>query len=172
MDLGALACYPKRPDCSRCPIDSLCESRRLGVENERPVAARRKPAKSLAVAVGVLVHEGRVLIQKRPPDGLMPHLWEFPGGKIEEGETPEQALEREFLEELELQVRCLDRITLIRHSYTSFRVSMHAFHCGFKGEGKDPVLRAAVEFRWVRPEELDSYAFPAANRKLIELLTP
>ncbi|MFP5213427.1 MAG: A/G-specific adenine glycosylase [Acidobacteriota bacterium] len=170
MDLGAIACLPRRPDCPKCPITSLCESHRLGVENERPVPGRKKVLVEIDVAVGVLERNGRLFIQKRPPTGLMAHLWEFPGGKVEEGETPEEALVRELREELEIDVRCAEKITVIRHGYTSFKVALHAFRCTLADPSREPVLRTAVEGRWVSREELSDYAFPAANRKLIGML--
>lgn len=170
MDLGAMICLPRNPVCPECPVLGLCESRRKGLAHERPVSSGRKPAERISVAIGVLVREGRVFIQKRSGTGLLPNLWEFPGGKIVEGESPEQALLREFREELEIEILGIEKIAMIRHSYTTFRVSLHAFLCEPANPGLEPVLRAAVEARWVTPAELDRYAFPAANRKLIEIL--
>jgi A/G-specific adenine glycosylase len=171
MELGALVCAPANPQCPTCPVAGLCESNRLGIVDQRPVRSVRKPSVPVEAAVGALIHEGRILIQKRPPTGLMADLWELPGGKIRNGETPEEALVRELREELELDIRCLDKITVIRHSYTSFRVTLHAYFCAFEGPPRTPVLRAASEARWVTVEQLDDYAFPAANRRLITLLT-
>ncbi len=170
MELGATICLPRKPACGKCPVSSWCASHRLGITKERPVARKRKGIVPVEVAVGVLFHEGKVLIQKRLPSGLMPGLWEFPGGKILPGESPEAALEREFYEELELRVRCRESLTLIRHSYTSFKVALHAFSCEPAFPGQAFVLHSAVEARWVEPGEFKDYAFPAANRKLIRTI--
>ena len=170
MELGALICVPRNPICPDCPLQAPCESHRLGITDQRPVPGKSKGLIPIDVAVGVLVHEGKVFIQKRPASGLMPHLWEFPGGKLREGETPSQALAREYREELELDVLCLHKIVLIRHNYTSFKVALHAYFCKLSEEKQTPVLHAAVEGRWVAPEDLDVYAFPAANRRLITLV--
>jgi len=167
MELGALVCTPKNPSCSSCPVALHCESLRQGVVEQRPVTTPRKPTTALQVAAGVLVRDGRIFVQKRPPDGLMPNLWEFPGGKLENGESPEEALVREFREELELSIQCLDPIMVVRHSYTVFRVTLHAFFCRLFPPDQTPVLRAAVDLRWATPRELDRLAFPAANAKLI-----
>jgi A/G-specific adenine glycosylase len=167
MDLGALICTPRNPSCSRCPIKVHCQALQTGVVNLRPLARRAKDTVPIHAAVGVLVHKGKIFIQKRPPSGLMPHLWEFPGGKMQNEETPEDALVREFREELELNVGMLQKVALIRHNYTTFRVTLHAFSCQLEDASQQPVLRSAVDGRWVTPEELDLYAFPAANRKLI-----
>ncbi len=170
MELGATVCLPRKAGCGKCPIAGWCESRRLGIVDERPVAGKRKDLVPIEVAVGIVFHDGKILIQKRPPSGLMPDLWEFPGGKILPGESAEEALEREFIEELELRIRCREKIALIRHNYTSFKVSLHAFTCEPACPGQELVLHSAVEARWVTPDRLKDYAFPAANRKLIRII--
>jgi A/G-specific adenine glycosylase len=170
MDLGALVCTPRNPSCSQCPVNAHCRALQNGVVNLRPLVRRGKDSVPIHVVVGILIHEGRIFIQKRPPSGLMPHLWEFPGGKVQQGETPECALVREFREELELSIGTLQRVTLIRHNYTTFRVSLFAFSCQLEDASQQPILRSAVDGRWVTPEELDLYAFPAANRKLIQYI--
>jgi A/G-specific adenine glycosylase len=170
MDLGALVCTPKSPSCHACPLRAQCRGLHADVVNERPLVGKTREIIPLHVAVGILLHEGEVFIQKRPPSGLMPHLWEFPGGKLKDGETPESALLREFQEELEVRICSLRKVALIRHRYTTFRVTLHAFICSLEDAARQPVLRSAVEGRWVAPVDLDRYAFPAANRKLIAYL--
>jgi A/G-specific adenine glycosylase len=170
MELGAVVCTPRNPLCDDCPLAEECRSRLRGVVNERPVSAPRKTAVFTEVAVGLLVSRGRIFIQKRPPGGLMPLLWEFPGGKVKDGETPERALVREFMEELEIRITGLRKFGVIRHSYTSFRVTLHAFLCRLEDGRQRPVLRSAVDGRWVTPRELADYPFPAANQRLIRAL--
>ncbi len=170
MELGAIVCMPKNPLCPQCPINSCCKSFELGLVDQRPVLLKRKSTTPIEVAIGVLVRKGKIFIQKRPASGLMPNLWEFPGGKVNAGENPEEALVREFREELGAAVKNLEKITVIRHSYTSFRVTLHAYYCEPEDEKMEPILRAAVDSRWVERDELNRYAFPAANRKLIDLL--
>ena len=170
MELGAVACVPRNPRCLLCPIEKECRSRSVGIELARPVSAPPKRTQAIDVAVGVLTPRERIFIQKRPPGGLMAHLWEFPGGKIQNGETPEDALVREFMEELDVRVGKLQKIGVILHSYTSFRVTLHAYRCRFDPEGQRPTLRSAVDSRWVTPSQLTDYPFPAANQKLIRML--
>lgn len=170
MDLGATACLPRNPRCGDCPLKDCCQALEKGTVGSRPVSADKKSTRRIHVAVGVLEHGSRILIQKRPPSGLMANLWEFPGGKVADGETPEEALVREFKEELELHVFCRDAIARINHGYTTFRVVLHAFRCSLHGGDQHFSLRSAVEARWVRRRDLDSYPFPAANRKLIQML--
>ena len=170
MELGATICLPQNPLCPHCPIQHACASYTLDLVRQRPVPGKRKASVPIEVAIGVLVQNGKMLIQKRPPQGLMANLWEFPGGKLQPGETPEQALHREFQEELRLNICDLERITVIRHSYTSFKVKLHAFRCRLRHSRQQPVLGAAVALRWVTREQLEELPFPAANRKLIGLL--
>jgi len=170
MDLGATLCTPRAPRCPACPVRLHCRAIRSGVAEKRPVRAMGPEIVKGHAAVGVLVHGGKVLIQKRPPHGLMAGLWEFPGGKLESGETPEAALQREFMEELELPVAVQEKIAVVRHAYTTFRITLHAFTCRSQVDEPRPVLHAAVDYRWVAPEDLETYAFPAANRKIINRL--
>ena len=97
MELGALVCR-KKPECDRCPLAELCESRRLGIQNERPVPGKKAAVTQIEVVCGVLLHEGKVFIQRRNEKDVWGGLWEFPGGCVEPGETPERAVVREWLE--------------------------------------------------------------------------
>jgi len=170
MELGAMVCLPRKPSCPSCPLTMCCASHQLGLVEKRPVTGPRKVITPLHVSIGLLLKGDRVFIQKRSPHGLMPHLWEFPGGKIEEDESPEAALVREFQEELEVSIHKLDKIGVIRHSYTSFRVTLHAFFCELRHPHEHPAVKSAVKGLWVPREDLNNHAFPAANRKLIEKL--
>ncbi len=170
MELGALVCLPRNPGCPSCPVSGHCQSLAAGQVHMRPVLPPRRKSTAIQVAAGVLVDAGRILIQKRPPQGLMANLWEFPGGKLISGEKPEQALRREFWEELELDIQVLDKITVIKHSYTSFNVTLHVYWCAPVLAGQEPVLHAATDFRWVNPQELAHFPFPAADCRLIQML--
>ena len=171
MELGALVCS-KNPRCAECPIAAWCEAKRLGTTAERPVPAKKTVYTTLDMATGILCRQGKVLIQKRLPFGVWAGLWEFPGGCLEEGESPEQALVREFWEETEIPVRIDASIATVRHAFTTCRVTLHAFACSpTDAVGvPTPVLHAASEALWVTPGELEAYTFPAGHRKLIELV--
>ncbi|GHV50419.1 A/G-specific adenine glycosylase [Deltaproteobacteria bacterium] len=168
MELGALVCA-KKADCAHCPLTAYCEAQRLGVVEKRPKKAPAAKQVFLAMASGVIMHDGLVFIQKRPPYGVWASLWEFPGGCLEAEESPEEALLREIAEETELIVSIREKIGVFRHVYTTNHVAMHAYFCDLQGE-KKPVLHAAISGKWVKPPETASYAFPAGHRKLLEHL--
>lgn len=167
MELGALVCLPRTPRCAGCPWKGSCVAQGLGLAGERPVARPAREIFRVNMASGLLLRHGRVFIQKRKPGDVWPGLWEFPGGVLEAGETPEQALVREFGEETDLAVRPLSPVTVVRYSYTRYRVTLHAFYCADHDIAAEPVLREAVDGRFVRPGDLADFAFPAGHRRVI-----
>lgn len=121
----------------------------------------------LVVACALVDTDHRVLIAQRPMGGSMPGLWEFPGGKIEPGETPEQALLRELEEELGISTKtaCLAPLTFASHAYESFHLLMPVFVCR-KWDGV-PQPRAHDALKWVRPQALRDFDMPPADLPLI-----
>lgn len=123
------------------------------------------------VAACVLVDaDGRVLLAKRPKGKTLEGLWEFPGGKVEPGETPEAALIRELREELGIDVpeRCLAPLTFASHSYEDFHLLMPLYVCR-NWEGEISPLEAQ-ELAWVRPNRMNSYDMPPADEPLKAML--
>jgi A/G-specific adenine glycosylase len=170
MELGALVCLARNPRCKICPIMSDCQAFSLELVAQRPVLTAPPKTIFIEMATGILEHEGRILIQKRKPKGVWANLWEFPGGRLEPGETPEMALVREYLEETELAVCNLKKITTVQHSYTIYRVTLHCYFCSLLDGRFEPVLHGAQEYRWLQPEQLSAFALPAGHRKLIDHL--
>jgi A/G-specific adenine glycosylase len=170
MELGATVCTPRGPACDACPVSACCQARLKGTVLQRPIRASRPSTVPVTAVLGILWAEGRVFIQKRPPTGLMASLWEFPGGKVKAKESLKQGLRRELLEELGVKVAIVEKLAEIRHAYTRFRVRLHAYRCQMDPPAQEIVLGAAVEGRWVSVEELDNFAFPSANRRLIQIL--
>jgi len=121
-------------------------------------------------AVALIDKDGRILLAQRPPGKSMAGLWEFPGGKIETGETPEAALIRELDEELGINTAesCLAPIGFASHSYDTFHLVMLLYACRkWKGTPK-PVEGGAL--KWVRANQLRDYPMPAADLPLIPVL--
>ncbi len=169
MELGATVCTPASPDCPRCPLRAVCAAFASGEPERLPVAKARAPVPHHDIAVGVIEDEaGRVLVQQRPTDAMLGGLWEFPGGKAEPGESLPDACRREIREELGVEVEVGEPIARIRHAYSHFRITLHAFRCRIVAG--EPVHHAAQPIRRVAVEDLADLAFPRANRRLIEAL--
>lgn len=124
----------------------------------------------LVAAVVLIDPDGRVLLAQRPEGKSMAGLWEFPGGKVEAGETPEQALIRELNEELAIDTwqSCLAPLTFASHSYDDFHLLMPVFACR-KWEGI-VTPREGQELTWARPATLRDYPMPAADLPLIPVI--
>ena len=133
-------------------------------------AARQAPPTLLVSAVALIDADGRILLTQRPPGKEMAGLWEFPGGKVESGETPEAALIRELHEELGIDTAqsCLAPLTFASHTYEKFHLLMPLFACRvWLGI---PRPREGQRLAWVRVEKLRDYPMPPADEPLIALL--
>jgi len=168
MELGATICAPKRPRCAQCPLSLDCR----GFANGDPAKLPRKKPKAAVphydIAAGLVWRDERLLIARRPANGLLGGLWEFPGGKVRAGETLEEACVREVREETGITVRCAEPYLSIDHAYTHFRITLHLFHCVPESGRLRPV--GCEDPRFVALKDLDRYPFPRANRKAIEAL--
>lgn len=180
MELGALICG-KKTRCDVCPLERFCTARHLGIVHERPVPGRKTSIVPLTVASGVLSCRGKIFVQQRLNTGAWARLWEFPGGRVEADESPAEAVVREFREETGFAVRVRRPYGIIRHGYTTFRVTLHCFGLELEDENATSlrdaegrplpeVLTAATACRWLAPEELNGIALPAAHRKLADML--
>jgi 8-oxo-dGTP diphosphatase len=129
------------------------------------------PKPILLVSACALVDaDGRVLLSQRPEGKSLAGLWEFPGGKVEPGETPEETLIRELREEIgvETQTACLAPLTFASHSYETFHLLMPLFVCRrFTGI---PVAKEGQTLKWVRPNRMRDYPMPPADVPLIPFL--
>jgi len=124
----------------------------------------------VVAALALVDVDGRVLIARRPPGKAMAGLWEFPGGKLEEGETPEAAVIREAAEELGIAIdpSCLAPFAFASHRYDEFHLLMPLFLCRtWRGTA---VARHHAETAWVRPARLRDYAMPPADAPLVAML--
>ncbi|MCL7489110.1 MAG: A/G-specific adenine glycosylase [Desulfobulbaceae bacterium] len=166
MELGALVCRPRNPLCGECPLGTQCRALAAGTVMQRPVLPPRKETIDIVMACAILKHNGKFFIQQRRSDDVWGGLWEFPGGRLKNGESAAQAAARELYEETELRAVNLDPFRTVTHHYTRYRVTLHAFFCNIS-KVPEPRLHAATAFRWVALDELDRYPFPSGHRQLI-----
>ena len=169
MDLGAAICTPTGPHCLLCPIVTLCQARREGIQNELPIRATRARRPHRDVTAGVIWDgQGRLLITQRPLDGMLGGLWEFPGGKRRPREGLTECLQREIVEELAMEIQVEELLCIIEHAFTHFQMTLYAFNCLWLGE--QPQCLGCVDLRWVTLDQLDAFAFPVADQKIIARL--
>jgi len=175
MELGQTFCLPAKTDCAACPLTAVCLARQRGTQMERPVRPPRRQTPHYDVAAGIIWQDGaapqdggKFLIAQRPLNGLLGGLWEFPGGKQEPGETLPQALEREIQEELAMTIRAGHFLTSIKHAYTHFRITLHAFHAAWLAG--EPQHIGVADHAWVTLAELDNYAFAVTDQQIIAAL--
>jgi A/G-specific adenine glycosylase len=174
MELGQTICLAQNPRCLLCPLTQQCLARQRGTQMDRPVKPPRKNTPHYDVVAGIIWQngnreaDGKFLIAQRPLQGLLGGLWEFPGGKQEDGETLPEALQREIQEELAMDIQVGDFQTSVKHAYTHFRITLHAFHAShLSGE---PQHIGVKDHAWVTLAELDNYAFAVTDLKIIASL--
>lgn len=174
MELGQSICRPKNPTCADCPIQAHCQAFKNGTQSERPVKKKKPKIPHVDVTAGLIRNEaGQLLIAQRPMDGLLGGLWEFPGGKLEDGETMEQCLARELQEELAIEVKVNDLFVAVNHAFTHFKITLHTFECTYLGAMPpytEPQAIEALNWAWVTEDELQKYSFGKADRQVIEAL--
>lgn len=168
MELGATICVLKTPRCPICPVQAGCEAFRRNAVDKIPKRSKGKPLPHYHVTAGLIWDDDRLLIARRNEEGFLGGLWEFPGGKQEDGETLETCLKRELAEELAIDVEVGERLIAVNHAYSRFRITLHAFHCTYNSG--PPQAIGCAEWRWISPVQLEEYPFPRADRKVIELL--
>ncbi len=124
--------------------------------------------RKIRVVGAMIERDGKYLITQRPPTATLPLLWEFPGGRVEPGETDEEALARELREEMHVDVAVGERVIHVEHAYERYDIDFCVYRCAMLS-GRIEHVRVH-DHRWVSPRELDSYEFPAADEKTIAKL--
>lgn len=166
MDLGSAVCLPKSPACLLCPVVEHCAAQQLGVAAERPVKGEKKviPHKLVAAAI-IKRDDGLYLLAKRPEKGLFGGLWEFPGGKLDEGETLPETLYREIIEELDAKINVGEEFGVYTHTLTHFSLTLHAFLCTLV-TGEKPKSIEVADFTWVTIDQMGDYPMGKVDRMI------
>jgi len=169
MDLGSSLCMPRNPSCGPCPWQGSCAAYAAGDPARYPVKDASKPLPFQVIGVGVVLNAaGQVLIDQRLNEGLLGGMWEFPGGKQESGEAIEATIRRELGEELAIEVAVGEELISLEHAYSHKRLRFVVHLCRWLSGEPQPL--ASQQVRWVDPQTLGAYPFPAANAKIIAAL--
>jgi A/G-specific adenine glycosylase len=167
MELGATVCTPSNPICSSCPLQMECQAWNTAQTDTIPYKSPAKKVPHHQIAVGIIVNENNeVLIALRPQDSMLGGLWEFPGGKQEKKESLEDTLRRELREELDVETEIFSKFKQLKHAYSHFKITMHAFWCKIKKGTPKP--RSSDEIKWVQLSNIDQFPFPKANKSIIK----
>jgi 8-oxo-dGTP diphosphatase len=127
------------------------------------------PRRTIRVVAAVIQKNERYLITQRRKAAVLPLMWEFPGGKVEEGEADADALKREVLERLGVEVEVGQLISFVSHPYEHYTVDLHLYECKLKSEGLQ--AKAVNDFKWVTSSEFDQFPFtPADEASMAKLL--
>ncbi len=167
MELGALICLPQQPTCLFCPVQTYCQALEAGSVDQIPLKVKRHPLKAITTVLAVIQDEKRFLIRKRPSEGLMGGLWEFPNINLKKNEVMEKALLVGIKQQHNLQITIDQTLPMIKHGYTSFKVQLHCFLC-LAEKGISQTEGSST--KWVTLEQLQQFSFPAAHTKLIQVL--
>jgi A/G-specific adenine glycosylase len=140
----------------QCPVAAHCRARALGVQLQRPVAEERRDRTiEQEHVIAVAEQAGRVLIVRRKPDGLLGGLWELPGGEVEPHQDRAQALARHLQAGLRLDAQVAERLAVIKHAYSRFRVTVYVYRCHTSGT---PVPANGWDAcHWLAADEVDAY---------------
>lgn len=167
MELGALICSPQSPKCLLCPLRAHCQAFAEGAVERLPVKAKAKAPRPVDMAAAVIWHEGRVMIARRPTEGLLGGLWEFPGGERPAELSWERALHRLLGERYGLEIEVEAHLTGVKHIFSHLVWDLQAYTAHLAPGSLPP---SGESVRWVTPAELSDYAFPVAHQKVIAAL--
>jgi A/G-specific adenine glycosylase len=170
MDLGATICVPKNPRCLICPVMKLCQARRNGTQNLRPVKTPKKEVPHYVNAAAVVIERGRVLLALRPSRGLLGGMWEFPNGRVD-GE-PAAGLPKALKTGYNLRLRVKrspgsrkEALGIVAHGYSHFGVTVHAYRCELLSPAE------GTNLKWVPLKKLDEYPMGKIDRQIAGMIT-
>tara|TARA_B100000900_G_scaffold157476_1_gene133842 strand:- start:210 stop:1274 length:1065 start_codon:yes stop_codon:yes gene_type:complete len=166
MELGALICTSEFPKCYECPLSKNCKAHNSGSPIHYPQKKVKRGIPHFNVVTAIIWRGDTFYIQKRSENKMLGGLWEFPGGKVKNGETLEMALLRELKEECNFNARILKKATSIKHRYSHFSITMHCYYCKEKG---DKVV-SLTNSNWIKKSQISQYSFPKANHKIFNFL--
>lgn len=168
MELGALVCKPKKPDCALCPLSFCCLAQERGVVAQRPVKTAKQKRVALSMAAGIVFREGDVLLLQRKDKRRWTDLWEFPNCQLETAESAEHDLQKHLQDLYGLQLEKCRYLTTVTHQFTCYKVTLQCYICRVSGESAPG--KSGEHSKWVECSALDAYAFSSGQRKCLEFI--
>ncbi len=165
MDLGAMICLPKNPRCGVCPLVKDCKARKNGTQHLRPVKKVKKKLPHYVHAAAVIEKRGRVLLSQRPSEGLLAGMWEFPNARVEgdPARSAASALKRGCRLNVRVK-RGVEPLAVTPHTYSHFKVTVHAFQCELLSAPKDNRMK------WVSLKELSDLPMGKIDRHIANVI--
>jgi A/G-specific adenine glycosylase len=165
MELGAILCTPKQPNCPQCPVQCHCAARRMGRIDQLPNLGVRAPATARRFAAFVIERRGRFLVRQRPAGVVNAHLWEFPNVEISVTSPGLKVIARN---ELGFALTSIEKLCVIKHTITRYRITLEAWRANLKR----PPRKSSSGVSWLTPAELNALAFTSAHRKILDKILP
>ena len=165
MELGAIVCTPKQPNCPQCPVQRHCTARRTGRVDQLPNLGARAPATARRFAAFVIERRGHFLVRQRPAGVVNAHLWEFPNMEISATSPDLKVIAKK---ELGLALAIVEKLCVIKHTITRYRITLEAW----RAKIKSPLRKSARGITWLTPAELNNLAFTSAHRKILDKIAP
>jgi len=169
MDLGAGVCLPQNPRCLICPLMDVCQARKQGTQESRPVLKPKKETPHYEYVTGVIIRRKgqpackEVLLSKRPSKGLLGGMWEFPNARV--AGTPAEMLETALETGCNLKIKRGAALGTVRHAYTHFKVTVHVFFCELISIPNPGTLK------WVKLQDMESYPMGKVDRQIAQKIT-
>ena len=169
MELGALLCTPRAPQCSLCPVQSGCFARAHHLEEKLPVPKMAPARKKITYLCGILERRGKVLIARRPMAGLLPGLWEFPGGEKRNGDSDKETLHQLLRARLGIRVSPTPLPARVRQILTHRVITIRPFRCSWKGSA----IRTAwyQKIRWIPKEMIGEAPLTSGMRRMAQAIS-
>ena len=167
MDLGSMLCIPKDPQCPRCPLRYLCKAKASGAPERYPSKVAKKKIPHITAISALIQNDGRVLLNKRPPNGLLGGLWEFPNWKIEEKRRLRLRLRlrNHIKKEMGINVEVKESIGVFHQTFSHFKLTLHVYQCQSSNSNKKR------KGKWIPIKNLDQLAMPKIHRKIANVLS-
>jgi A/G-specific adenine glycosylase len=169
MELGATICTPRNPDCARCPVRKYCDAFDRGDAESLPIKKKRTAQKPMRAVAAWIERGGRILVVRRPEEGLMAGLWELPGGEIAPMEEGRDRLRDVLAQRVGLETRSVEPVGSVEHLFTHRRLRLELFRCVAE-KGARVRLDGFVAHEWVKPATLLARAHSGSTRKALTLL--